>query len=35
MRKRMTIMLAVMALFIGTLGTMKFLQIRAAIAAGY
>jgi membrane fusion protein, multidrug efflux system len=34
MRKRMTIMLAVMGLFIATLGTMKFLQIRAAIAAG-
>lgn len=34
MRKRMIIMLAVMGLFIVGLGTMKFLQIRAAIAAG-
>ena len=34
MRKRMTIMLAVMGLFIVGLGAMKFLQIRAAIAAG-
>ena len=34
MRKRMTIMLAVMALFILAIGMMKFFQIRAAIAAG-
>ena len=34
MRKRMTIMLAVMALFIVAIGMMKFFQIRAAIAAG-
>jgi membrane fusion protein (multidrug efflux system) len=34
MRKRMLIMLSVMALVIVGLGTMKFLQIRAAIAAG-
>jgi membrane fusion protein (multidrug efflux system) len=34
MRKRMLIMLSVMGLVIIGLGTMKFLQIRAAIAAG-
>jgi hypothetical protein len=34
MRKRMVIMLSVMGLLIVGLGMMKFLQIRAAIAAG-
>jgi len=34
MRKRMLIMLAAMALFIGTIGSLKFFQIRAAIAQG-
>ena len=32
MRKRMTVMLAAMTLFIATIGLVKFLQIRAAIA---
>jgi membrane fusion protein (multidrug efflux system) len=34
MRKRMLLMLAAVALFIGAIGSFKFLQIRAAIAAG-
>src|SRR5439155_743674 len=32
MRKRMMLMLAAVALFIGAIGSFKFLQIRAAIA---
>ena len=32
MRKRMLLMLAVVVLFIGAIGSFKFLQIRAAIA---
>ena len=34
MRKRMILMLAAVALFIGAIGSFKFLQIRAAIAQG-
>jgi membrane fusion protein, multidrug efflux system len=34
MRKRMLLMLAAVVLFIGAIGSFKFLQIRAAIAAG-
>ena len=34
MRKRMMLMLAAVALFIGAIGSFKFLQIRAAIAQG-
>jgi membrane fusion protein (multidrug efflux system) len=34
MRKRMLLMLAVVVLFVGALGLVKFLQIRAAIAQG-
>ena len=34
MRKRMLLMLAVIVVFIGTIGFIKFLQIRAAIAQG-
>jgi len=34
MRKRLLIMLAVMGIFIASIGTMKFLQIQAAIAQG-
>lgn len=34
MKKRMIIMLSVLFVFIATIGTVKFLQIRAAIAAG-
>ena len=34
MKRRMVLMLATMALFIGTIGTVKFMQIRAAIAQG-
>ncbi len=34
MKKRMLIMLAVMGIFIASIGTMKFLQIQAAIAQG-
>ena len=34
MRKRMLIMLAAVVLLIGTLGSVKFFQIRAAIAQG-
>ena len=34
MKKRMALMLAVMVVFIATIGVVKFLQIRAAIAQG-
>ena len=34
MRKRMLLMLAAVVLFVGAIGSFKFLQIRAAIAAG-
>jgi len=34
MKKRMALMLAVMVAFIATIGTVKFMQIRAAIAQG-
>src|SRR6267143_4688736 len=34
MKKRMALMLAIVVLFIATIGTVKFMQIRAAIAQG-
>ena len=34
MKRRMLLMLAIVVLFLGTIGTVKFMQIRAAIAQG-